>query len=112
MRLLLRMRHDIDEVVDVALNLEVKSPPFIHPGLPDVPGLIVFFGPQGGVTKVLDQKGDAPVKRSPDLWRGALVASTEAFRVVESHQGLLDFLDLFVRLRRERTISWAERKGP
>jgi hypothetical protein len=31
---------------------------------------------------------------------------------VESHQGLLDFLDLFERLRRERTISWAERKGP
>lgn len=39
-----RVGHDIDEVVRITDDGEVKAPPAIHAGLPDVAGLVVFFG--------------------------------------------------------------------
>ena len=39
---LFRVRHDVNEVIDIIHNAEIKTPPTIHPGLPDVFGLVVL----------------------------------------------------------------------
>jgi hypothetical protein len=39
-----RVRHDIDEVVRITDDDEIKASPAIHTGLPDIIGLVVFFG--------------------------------------------------------------------
>ena len=40
------MRDNINEMVDVVLNRKVETPSSIDPGLPNVPGFIVFLRPE------------------------------------------------------------------
>ena len=39
------MGHHILEDISVPFNAKVKTPPSVDTGLPDVAGLVVFFGP-------------------------------------------------------------------
>jgi hypothetical protein len=50
----LGVRGEIDEVVGVALDLEIKPPGFVHARLPEVLGLVVLLGVQGWMLKVFD----------------------------------------------------------
>jgi hypothetical protein len=52
---LFRMRHDINEVVGVAYDTEIKTPPTIDSGLPDVLGLVVLLGSQGWVAEIAEE---------------------------------------------------------
>jgi hypothetical protein len=81
------MRHEIDEMIDIAIYFEIKTPPTIDASLPDVSGLIVFLGPEGGVAEIGDQEFDTPLKRSLDVRWGVLIALSKAFGVVETHSG-------------------------
>jgi len=56
------VRPDRVDDIGVALDGKIKAPTSIDPGLPDVALLIVFFGPQGRVTQVLDEKLKLSVK--------------------------------------------------
>ena len=55
-----------EEAVDVAFDAEIKAPPPVDPGLPDIASRIVFFGLKGRVAEILNQKGDAAVNRPLD----------------------------------------------
>ena len=45
---LFRMGHEINEVVDITRDGEIKAPSAIHARLPDVTGFIVLLGSEEG----------------------------------------------------------------
>lgn len=49
------MEDDINEAVEITLKTKIKTPPAIDPGLPDIVGVIVLFGPKGRVAQVSEQ---------------------------------------------------------
>lgn len=61
------VRSDGVEHVGVSLDRKIKTPPSIYAGLPDIVGLVVFFGSQGRMAQVLEQKGKFPIKELLDV---------------------------------------------
>ena len=86
---LFRMRHDIDEVVGIAVDAKIETPPAIHARLPDIIGFIVFLGTQRRMAEVVDEQGDPPIKGLLNLTWRALIAAAKAFGVVEVHECIM-----------------------
>jgi hypothetical protein len=74
------MRDDVQNEVGVSGDEEIEAPVAVYTGLPDVAGLIVFLGAEGGVAEVLHQQfhlfvecyldgGGSLRSRCPDLRR-------------------------------------------
>ncbi len=82
---LFRVGKQGEEAVKVAFDAEVKAPPPVDPSLPDIAGLIVFFGMKGRVAEILNQKGDAAVNRLLDPRRSARIVLKEALGVEGPH---------------------------
>ena len=82
---LFRVGKQGEEAVEVAFDAEIKSPPPVDPGLPDIAGLIVFFGMKGRVAEILNQEGDAAVNCPLDSWGSARVVLEEALGVEGPH---------------------------
>ncbi len=82
---LLGMWDEVYEVVRVAFDLEIKAPPAVDSGLPDVAGLVVLLGAERRVAKVLKKEGYAAVNGSLDVWRRTRVALEEAFGIDRAH---------------------------
>ena len=82
---LLRVRHDVNQIIGVAFDREVETPASVHPGLPDASRLVVLLRSEGGVAEIGHQEGDASVKRPLDVRGSARVASAEALSVVKLH---------------------------
>jgi hypothetical protein len=38
------MGSDVEQVVGIAPDLEIETPPAVYPSLPDVAGFIILFG--------------------------------------------------------------------
>jgi hypothetical protein len=52
------MRHDVEQVVAVALDQKIEAPAAVYPALPDLPCFIVFLGSQRWVVQIVQQKRD------------------------------------------------------
>ena len=105
------MGEQSEEAVGVTLDGEIQAPPAVDSGLPDVTGLIVLLGPEGGMAEILEQESDATVHRSLDRGRRLRVVLDETLSVGGPH--LLFFFYSFLASRwRERTASFADGKGP
>ena len=87
-----RMGDDVVEVIGVAFDCEIEPPSPIHPGLPDTTGLVELLGPKRGVAKVLEQQGQASIKRPLDKWGSAFVTPTEALAEANPHLGSFSLL--------------------
>src|SRR5713101_6442470 len=48
------VRNEVEEVVQVAADYEVKTPAAIHSALPDITSLVVFLGSQRRVAQILN----------------------------------------------------------
>ena len=72
-------------MIGLAFDFEIEPPPPVDPGLSNVPSLVVFLGPKGGMAEILKEEGYAAVNGSSDLWRGVGVAFQEALGVDGAH---------------------------
>ena len=61
------MRCDVKEIVGIAPNLKIKAPRSIDPSLPDIACLVILFGSQGRVAKILNQKSQFAIKELLNL---------------------------------------------
>ena len=71
------MRGNINEVVEVAFNSEIKSPPSIDPGLPDASGLIISFGIQRRMAQIAEKVAELFAKFALNPLRGLLEGTSE-----------------------------------
>ena len=74
-----------EEAVEVAFDGEIKTPPSVDPGLPDIVGLIVLFRMKRRVAEILKQEGDAAVNRPLNSWRSARIVLEEALGIEGPH---------------------------
>ncbi len=58
---LFRVGKEGEETVEVALDSEIKAPPPVDPGLPDVAGLVILLRMKGGVAEILKEESDTAV---------------------------------------------------
>lgn len=79
------MRHDVNEVVDIAFYGEVETPASVNPGLPDSSSLIVFLDLKGWVTEISNQEGNLFVKGFLDTGWSLVIATAESLSISELH---------------------------
>ena len=73
------MRGNINEVVEVAFNGEIKSPPSVDPGLPDASGLIISFGIQRRMSQIAEKMAKLFAKLALNPLRSLLERTSEPF---------------------------------
>ena len=71
--------NNINEVIKVTFNGKIKSPPSIDPGLPNTPGLIVFFGVQRRMMEIAQELAELLAKLALNPVGGFLEGASEAF---------------------------------
>jgi hypothetical protein len=103
------MGDQVDEMVSIAFDLEIETPPPVDSGLPDVAGLIELLCSEGRTAEILEREGDAAVNGVLDSRGRIRVALEEALGVGGVHQR---FLSLLVSRRRERIACRAVENGP
>jgi hypothetical protein len=84
-RELLGVRHDVNEVVGIALDGEIETPAAVDPGLPDSSSLIIFLGSERWVTEISDQEGNLFVKSPLDTGWSLIITSAGSLRISEPH---------------------------
>ena len=79
------VRPDRVDNIGVALDGKIKAPTSIDPGLPEVALLIVFFGAQGRMPQVLEEKLKLSVKGLLDGGRSLGVKPQKLRREIRPH---------------------------
>lgn len=82
---LLGMRNDAEQVVEVSVDHEIEAPAPIHPGLPDVSGIVVLLGSERRMAQILHQETQLLVAARLNVGRSARIAPAEALGVEEAH---------------------------
>src|SRR5712691_4014725 len=71
------MGFNLLKAIGVTFDLEVEAPRTGHPGLPEVSGLIIFLGVEGGVTEIFQQQQGLLVKGLLDSKRRLHITARE-----------------------------------
>ena len=73
------MGYNVDEMVGITLDAEVKPPATIYTSLPDVACFVVLLGVKGSVSKVSQEVTKLLAKIAHDPVRGIAKRSGEPF---------------------------------
>lgn len=84
---LLRVGYEVEQVIPVSLNQEIKPPVAVHPALPNVPCFVVLLGLDRRMARVLDQECELLVARSPDLNGSVSITPLKTVRIKKLHLG-------------------------
>jgi hypothetical protein len=95
------MPHNIKQYIGVSFNAKIEAPVSRHSRLPDVLGLIIFFGPQRGMAQIACEQRCTTVEGLLNRAGSALVAAAKALGIVEAHVRIavgdyVRFFDVFV----------------
>ncbi len=104
------MRDHREDDVGVALDLKVKTSPPGDPRLPDIGGLVVLLGAEGGVAEILEKESKLLVEGFLDVLGSAANLFARALGVAEAHAklGALPLL-AFLGAPGERTHEFIDR---
>ena len=102
------VRRDGVKHVGISFDRKIKTPASGNSGLPEIARLVVFFGVQGRVAKILEKELDFSIKGFLDCGGSAIVHPQKLFSAPDAHYAFFFDRNFLTSRQSARTKSFAE----